>query len=244
MKFFGFVLISLAYTASAQHADTLWSLPKDSVHTISGKVIYRFSKHNVIVFQAGMAIDADGSPHAYGPDNKGLDTLSHAGRPGHWAGIVVDTKGAPVVQQKTDPAPGMYVSPTSLVDSRYPETDPRRYVNAEIIYYIALPRWFADSLGFKLGDIAWVCNQKNGKNAYAVYADTGPVNKLGEGSIALAETLGLPNCSPRNGGVQTKDILYVLFPGSGNGNGKAVRNEEIAHKGKAALDSSLYSTVH
>jgi RecA/RadA recombinase len=60
-----------------------------------------------------------------------------------------------------------------------------------------------------------VFNGKNGKIVNAIYADVGPSNKIGEGSIALAEALGIPS-SPRTGGVSS-GIMYVVFPGSGNG---------------------------
>ena len=67
-----------------------------------------------------MMIDADGALRAYHPDDaSGLDRLDHAGAPGNWWGIVTDDGtpgGEPVVQGDGDPAPGFYVSQTSLVD--------------------------------------------------------------------------------------------------------------------------------
>lgn len=50
---------------------------------------------------------------------------------------------------------------------------------------------------------------------YAVYADVGPANKIGEGSIALAAALGIPS-SPKTGGT-AHGIIYIVFPGSQKG---------------------------
>jgi hypothetical protein len=68
-----------------------------------------------------------------------------------------------------------------------------------------------------------VFNLQNGKSSPAIYADTGPADRIGEGSIALAENLGLwPDA--RSGGT-TRGILFLVFPGSGDGRPKRV--EEI-----------------
>jgi acyl carrier protein len=65
----------------------------------------------------------------------------------------------------------------------------------------------------KLGDIAAVYCEEKQKLEFAVVADTGPRNKIGEGSIALATSLGLPS-DPRKAGTD-KGITYVVFPQSG-----------------------------
>src|SRR5262252_6322375 len=69
-------------------------------------------------YKAGLNVDADGSPHAYHPDGiSGLDYLGNAGRPGHWWALVTDDgkpSGNPIIQTANDPAPGFYVSTTSL----------------------------------------------------------------------------------------------------------------------------------
>ena len=61
----------------------------------------------------------------------------------------------------------------------------------------------------------------------------GPEGKIGEGSMALAESLGIPS-SPRTGGVPN-DVIYVVFPGSGNGRPRTLReiNTETARLFKA-----------
>jgi hypothetical protein len=165
-------------------------------------------------YQAGMEIDADGGHHAYHPDGKsGLDLLGNAGRPGNWWALVTDNSkpsGKPVIQNEDDPAPGFYISTTSLEDSNRNRKDPRRYVNAEKMNFIVLPGGL--NLGAKLGDFAVVIRPDTGAYDYAVYGDVGPRNKLGEASMALADALHIPS-SPRTGGV-AHGILYFVFAGT------------------------------
>src|SRR5438270_9611865 len=175
-----------------------------------------------------MAVDADGAYRAYHPNNRmGLDSIEHAGHPGDWWALATDTgspTGRPVLQDQNDPAPGFYVSMTSLFDASITnERDPRRFVDAVTVPYVVLP-----PEGFKhakLGDFAAVVNLRNGKVANAIIADeSAPELPIGEGSIALARALGIdPN--PRSGGVE-KGIAYVIFPGSGDGKPRAL--DEIA----------------
>lgn len=166
-----------------------------------------------------MAIDADGAFRAYHPKNRlGLDSLNHAGRRGDWWALATDTgdpSGRPVVQGKNDPAPGYYVSITSLFDPRIAnERDPHRYVNAARIPYVVLPPKGLKHAG--LGDFATVVNLRDGKVSGAIVADeSAPHLKMGEGSMALATLLGV-DANPRTGGIE-HGIAYVIYPRSGNG---------------------------
>jgi len=189
-----------------QHQDTVaWSCASSGV--------------NAFIYQAGMAVDADGAYRAFHPSNRrGLDSLDHAGYPGHWWALATDTgkaSGRPVVQRKGDPAPGYYVSMTSLYDATIPsERNPHRFVDAAHIPYVVLP-----PVGFqhaKLGDFATVINLRNGKLAGAILAEQSSSEvRMGEGSIALAKALGIdPN--PRTGGVDD-GVVYVIYPRTGNG---------------------------
>src|SRR5580765_7782088 len=80
-----------------------------------------------------MTIDADGCPHAYGPEGtKPLDYLANAGYPGNWWGIVTDAEGIPYVQRTDDgkdraPWPGYYLSTTAYLVSGFDKYDARRY---------------------------------------------------------------------------------------------------------------------
>ena len=116
-----------------------------------------------ILFESGMSIDADGAPNAYHPDELGLDWLKNAGYEKNsnkkpW-GIIVDRKMNPVLQGAKDPFPGFCVSPTSLYDINNPnQNDPKRYVDASSIPYIALPKSMWKSLSINLGDFAFILN--------------------------------------------------------------------------------------
>ena len=52
----------------------------------------------------------------------------------------------------------------------------------------------------------------HGKSVDCVVADRGPVNRIGELSIAAARALGM-NPSPRTGGVDSPEVLYEVWPG-------------------------------
>lgn len=180
--------------------------------------IYRLPGHKTYFYRAALTIDADGALHAYNPQNTGLDFNENGKYPsGKWFAVVCSDPPAnlkPVVQGPNDPAPGYYISTTSLENTALAKTNPHRYVDSETIPYFVLPG--SDSvknLGAKLGDFGVVYNAKNGTLCYAIYADSGPKGKIGEGSIALAKALKIPS-SPKVGGLEERKLLFVVFPGS------------------------------
>jgi hypothetical protein len=199
---------------------------------------FRVFKQDVtgyLIFKAKMAIDADGSPRAYGPNDIGLDELNNAKTNGKWVGIVVDRYNQPVVQGANDPFPGFYISPTALYDTNFAWTDPRCYVNSEIIPYYVLPESLMNDYNMKVGDMGYVYNQVTNTGCFAILADTGPEGKLGEGSIALARSIGFTNVSPRDGGTESPNIVYIAFPNSGMGAEKHRTIAEINQKGTEML---------
>jgi Fungal chitosanase of glycosyl hydrolase group 75 len=169
-----------------------------------------------------------GAPNAYHADDIGIDYLANAGRPGNWWALVTDNgraNGTPVIQDENAPYPGYYVSRTSLEDRARAERDPRRYIDATKIPYVVLPPQLLASRtagGARLEHFAAVMNTLNGKLGFAIFADVEPKDKLGEGSIALAQEIGVPS-DPKRGG--KGGIAYLLFPGSGNGEPRS--REEI-----------------
>jgi len=165
---------------------------------------------SVLIFRAGMTIDADGSPRAYAPlEGQALDALSNAGTPGDWNGIV-SLNGVALVQGSDDPQPGFYVSQTSLEDKQRQPRSQASFVDSEEVPYIAFPPTVR---GPELGDVAIVLNTRNLRASAAIFADESP--RLGEGSIALAKALGV-DPDPRAGG--TGDgIIYLVFERSGDG---------------------------
>jgi tetratricopeptide (TPR) repeat protein len=197
-----------------------------------GSQIYALPGDSAFFYNSGMEIYADGAYRAYHPDGQsGLDNLANAGQPGNWWGVVTDNglpNGNPVIQTANDPAPGFYVSPTSLEDPRRDRKDPRRYVNSEAVNYLVIPRGLNAEFGKLspiLGDFAVVIGSRTGAIAYALVGFLGP--KIGAGSIALAAALGIPS-SPKIGGV-SRGIVYIVFPGSSQG--WPLSQEEIDQKG-------------
>jgi hypothetical protein len=186
-------------------------------HSRGETPIWRLAESPAFFFVAGMTIDADGAPNTYNPENTGLDDLRNAGEPGHWDGVIQDENGEPFVQGPEDPFPGYYISCTSLSDRTKGRLDPTRYVDATQIPYIVLPGGLARDMGARLGDFAVVTNLRNGKSSYAIFADVGT---FGEGSVALAQNLGIDS-DARSGGSRGR-ILYLIFPGSGNGRPRTV----------------------
>lgn len=133
-----------------------------------------------------ITVDADGSPHAYHPKNTGLDDNRNGGIGKDNYGIV----SPDVIQGKNDPAPGYYVSVTALFDPRKKKTDPRRYVNSEVIPYLVFNKEDRKK-GAKAGDYATITKKMpNGDLLiiHAILADYNPHSK-GEGSIKLVKEL-------------------------------------------------------
>lgn len=195
--------------------------------------IGRLAGSSAFFYESGMTIDADGAPNAYHPDNTGLDDLANAGTPGRWEGLAKDADGEPIIQGPDDPFPGYYVSSTALADRSKPANDPTRYVDASKIPFVVLPGGMARQLGARPGDFAAVFNQRNGKTSYAIFGDVGPADRIGEGSMALAENLDIRS-DARNGGAR-RGILYLVFPGSGNGSPRTI--EEINSEGQKLLQA-------
>jgi hypothetical protein len=169
-----------------------------------------------LFYESGLAVDGDGSPHCYHPNGAyGLDELGCAGRPGHWWGIATNTdhiegqqgKGEPYIQKPTDPAPGYYVSTTAHQNGLRAIWDPYRYVNSEVIPFIVLP--LHPHLGVQLGALGMAFHPATGDSSAFIYADVGPEDKIGEGSIALAKNLGI-NSSPRGGGTEWGVVTLVF----------------------------------
>lgn len=206
------------------------------ITTIEGFDAYEHNPSGAIIYKAKMAIDADGSPRAYGPNDSGLDWTANAGYPGNWWGVVTDGNGDPVIQGPGDPYPGMYVSTTSLVNSAYGITNPLRYTNSETVPFYVLPTALVSLGGITIGDMGYVYNTVTGQGCYAIYADSGPAGKLGEGSIYLANQIGIDS-DPRTGGTSSQIIDYVVFPQSGYGQGTIPTLNQIDSIGTLQINS-------
>src|SRR5262245_13969807 len=75
-----------------------------------------------------MAIDADGAPNAYHPEDRGIDALANSGFPDRdWKSVLVidpADPSKPFVQRDGDFA-GFFMAKTTLQDTRLPATDVR-----------------------------------------------------------------------------------------------------------------------
>ena len=215
--------------------------PLQLLTTVGGIDVRARKGESAFFFTAGMTIDADGAPRAYHPPlpgrpggaPPGLDDLRNAGRPGNWFGIVTNAHGEPFIQRQSDPAPGFHVSATSLVQrGTFAARDPRRYVDASSIPFFVLPGPALHAGHARLGDFGAVWNPRTKKLAFAIFADIGPKTRIGEGSIALARELGIPD-SPLTGGA-ARGIVYLVFAGSGNGFARPLT--QIRTNGKKLLE--------
>lgn len=172
--------------------------------------VFRDRFSGAISYTGKLDVDGDGSPHCYHPDSsKGLDRLDDAGHPGSWWGVVTDNgkpDGQPIIQGPHDPAPGFLVSCTALARNPHlPESDPNRYFNAEVDRYISVP----ERLKHLLGHRALVANLLNEKLTWAIVAEIGGDDHIGEGSIATAKDIDInPDC--RIGG-QPHSVLTIIF---------------------------------
>ena len=194
-----------------------------------------------VFFTAGMTVDADGAPNAYGPRNTGLDYTANARGAHGWVALVTNKRGNPV-RQRSGPYRGFYVSTTSLAHKDIKDiANPKRYIDARTIPYIALPKDFAERFGIGLGDVAVVINEANGRSAYAVFADVGPRGRIGEGSIALARELGIP-AGPRHGQAFNQ-ITYLIFPASGAGRWKQITSAWVRSLAEMNLEQWMHETA-
>lgn len=231
------IAVLLTSNAATSGHGSLSNCEKTEVVKARSVVVWSFpNRTQGIFYKSGLAIDADGAFRAYHPsDRLGLDSLKHAGHPGNWWALVTDnekTSGRPIVQGKSDPAPGYYVSATALYDPDNRNVrDPHRYVDAATIPYVVLhPKVLAFA---HLGDFATVVNFQNGKTSAAIVADESAPNlSVGEGSIALAEQLGI-DWNPRSGG-KDQGVAYVIYRNSGNGRPRSL--QEIVANSKQLFE--------
>lgn len=116
------------------------------------------------------------------------------------------------------------------------------FVNAETIPYFVLPGKFNLAFGTrcKLGDIALVT--WHNREVFAIYADTGPKSKIGEGSVKLVESLG---GNPWNK-THTKiisgisfGVKYLVFPRSSETFGIPTTFEEIQNVGRRVFEGAF-----
>jgi hypothetical protein len=189
--------------------------------TYEGTAVRRFPNGAYIYRTSHVALDADGSPRAYRPDDGGLDANVNAGYPhkGWRSVLAVDpTDSTRPYVQHGGPYDGYFVSKTSLRDPDGSDVDPATYVDAERVPYLVFPGDFYAIPGTgRYGDLAMARAVGTTHETAAIVADGGPAKApLGEISLALATALGgAAHPNPRNGvGAPTGAFEYIIFPGS------------------------------
>ncbi|WP_433293864.1 glycoside hydrolase family 75 protein [Actinoplanes sp. CA-030573] len=119
------------------------------------------------------------------------------------------------------------------------ETSAGNSFQADKTHYFVIPlpssRFNYSSKGIKPGSVAAIIY--NNKVVYAVFADEGPSNIIGEASYATAQALGI-NPDPENGGVDS-GVTYIVFPGSVPS--PVESNSAIDSKGAAAATAFVNS---
>ena len=162
-----------------------------------------------------MAIDVDGAPNSYGPNNdEALDfeLNAHVGakKSGAIVGYRIDSKGKPIVQGPGDPRPGFYISETGYADQNNSNPDdPRRYVNAAEINYTLLAS-AAKKAGVETGDFCVVHSLRHRLTVFAIVGDTGNTSGA-EGSLALLQRLGYKVKNGKAGGEDDEMIVVRYF---------------------------------
>lgn len=143
------------------------------------------------------------------------------------------------LQLDTDGWPG----PSGGTDSTHQDKTSLRYAdgssinaNAVSFFVLPLPASWPAKYGISLGDYAAVLYKNH--ISFAVFADQGPANKIGEGSIQLFRDLGQERIKP-NGHVwdtgMGPDVVTIVFPGSGKG--------QRHFAGQAALVADMQSVA-
>jgi hypothetical protein len=85
-------------------------------------------------------------------------------------------------------------------------------INGDIIPFVVVPpqiiKVTPEIVGGCIGTVEY-----KGITQPVVVGDSGPSNKIGEGSPATLKALGLPALHNGNGGLDTQEILYRIWPG-------------------------------
>jgi hypothetical protein len=223
---------------------------------VFASVSYAQPASNFIIVNK-LALDIDGSPHAYHPNNEGTDYNSNGGinkteatqnrfplKGNRGYGIAKKLSGDKKYYTGFLTPEGYFVSQTTPYNHSKPDSVPEHYANAETIPYIAYsPGW--KKLGVKPLDIAYVINLETGKAYAAIFTDYRNNDNETEISLALANALSIKVTTvlvksydgtktvKKFDGIQFTKLKIFFFKGSGNGNGKT--SEEIQKLGKKLM---------
>jgi hypothetical protein len=207
------------------------------------------------IILSNLALDLDGSKHAYHPNNEGIDYNANGGinvteatqnrftgKRGYGIAKEISPDGKYYIGYLQPD--GFFVSQTPVYNKQKPENDPARYADAETVPYVAMsPMW--KKKGLKHGDIIYIVDLDNGKESAAIFGDARNDDSEFEISLALANTLGIPVGSKlvksydgkktvkKYAGIKNHRLKIFYFTGSGDDNGKTP--EEIQATGKKLM---------
>ena len=243
------VLCACWYSANA-FAQCPLTQESTFAHAEIGDVrIFRDAATHAVAFASQMQVNTDGAPDSYHPDDIGITHICNGisiGPSCTWKAqcltefrqaksegfhgstricffaMATDGAGVPIIQGDADPKPGFFVSTTSLKQPGENVRTPQAQLDSNTVPFAVIPgNWQSSGRpGPKLGDVGIAYRRSNDKLAFFVIGDTGPRNKLGEGSVALHQALGNDPFVMRFGtrrarqGIGGRDVLYLVFPAS------------------------------
>ena len=196
--------------------------------------IFKDDVHKVYYFRSRFDVDYDGAPKAYHKDkDKGFDKRSNVRDEN-----LVKKANGDLYEQASGDAKGYYISTTSILDRKKNDTNVTKWADAMTLPYFVLPGKFMSDRNIKLGCWGYIINSNNNRQASAFLCESGPNDKIGEGSHALAVKLGLPvnenesdknsnNWLGKNIGTSDPIIDFYVFYDVGLGNGTIPTQEKI-----------------
>ena len=112
-------------------------------------------------------------------------------------------------------------------------------LDAAAVPFVVVPlvstKWSYTASGLALGSVVAVIY--NGKMEFGVIGDLGPKTIIGESSVAMAKSLGIP-ASPTTGGVDS-GVTYIAFTGKSAMVSKNEDHAEAVSKGLAAAQALI-----
>src|SRR5262249_26031631 len=147
--------------------------------TFRGTQILRQANNLAYAYEtADAAVDADGAPNAYHPNDTGLDRLGNAGYPNTdwWDSVLVPDPNHPTKAyvQPSGPFAGYFVAMTSLRSPVGDVKSPATYVDATQVPYIVLPTGFINLPNVaRPGDVGFATHLASGATTTFIVGDTG-----------------------------------------------------------------------
>jgi hypothetical protein len=171
-----------------------------------------------------------------------------------WPAVAVDEVSVgrkrfvkPCIQTAEDPAPGYFVSTTAYIhEDRVRTCDVKRYVNSDHVSGIVLPDLTNVKVRGETRNLFREWQIKEGRPAVVVLgnqavatfvSDTGPANRIGEGSPALLQRMG------SNGAPISGPVHYFVYPRYRISSRDAYEDDLIEQEATAKFSELEFSAV-